>query len=138
VICDSLLRLDQTFVGHVHLPGIPHPERYKYPGALTLAQLTDIHDACQVPRVPSPAAVRIGELISDARRRRGITQDELAVLTQIDSSNIRGYEKGRSMMGIPTLIRIADALKVEPGELLNDVTPDMFNVLATDARRRAR
>ncbi|MGQ7312023.1 helix-turn-helix domain-containing protein [Microbacterium arabinogalactanolyticum] len=90
-----------------------------------------------MPRVPSPAAVRIGELISDARKRRGITQDELAVLTQIDSSNIRGYEKGRSMMGIPTLIRIADALRVEPGELLNDVTPEMFNVLATDGRRRA-
>jgi len=89
-----------------------------------------------VPRVPSPAAVRIGELISDARKRRGITQDELAVLTQIDSSNIRGYEKGRSMMGIPTLIRIADALKVEPGELLNDVTPEMFTVLAVDGRRR--
>ena len=59
------------------------------------------------------------------------------MLTQIDSSNIRGYEKGRSMMGIPTLIRIADALRVEPGELLNDVTPDMFNVLAIDGRRRA-
>ncbi len=59
------------------------------------------------------------------------------MLTQIDSSNIRGYEKGRSMMGIPTLIRIADALRVEPGELLNDVTPEMFNVLATDGRRRA-
>lgn len=89
-----------------------------------------------MPRVPSPAAVRIGELISDARKRRGITQDELAVLTQIDSSNIRGYEKGRSMMGIPTLIRIADALKVEPGELLNGVTPEMFNVLTVDGRRR--
>ena len=71
-----------------------------------------------------------------ARKHRNITQDELAVLTQIDSSNIRGYEKGRSMMGIPTLIRIADALKVEPGELLNDVTPEMFTVLAVDGRRR--
>ena len=90
-----------------------------------------------MPRVPSPAAVRIGELISDARKRRGITQDELAVLTQIDSSNIRGYEKGRSMMGIPTLIRIADALNVSPGELLEGVTSEMFNVLVTDGRRRA-
>lgn len=90
-----------------------------------------------MPRVPSPAAARIGELISDARKHRGITQDELAVLTQIDSSNIRGYEKGRALMGIPTLIRIADALKVDPGSLLDGVTPEMFNVLPTDGRRRA-
>jgi len=88
-----------------------------------------------VPRVPSPAAARIGELISDARKHRGITQDELAVLTQIDSSNIRGYEKGRALMGIPTLIRIAAALKVEPGRLLDGVTPEMFATSASDRRR---
>lgn len=108
-----------------------------YPGALTLAQVADIPHAGQVPRVPSPAAARIGELIADERRRRGITQDELAVLTQIDSSNIRGYEKGRALMGIPTLVRIADALKVEPGMLLDGVTVDMFALPAEDGRRRA-
>lgn len=66
---------------------------------------------------------------------RGITQDELAVLTQIDSSNIRGYEKGRAMMGIPTLVRIADALEVEPGTLLDGVTTEMFRPSASDRRR---
>ncbi|SJN46619.1 hypothetical protein FM104_15100 [Microbacterium esteraromaticum] len=59
------------------------------------------------------------------------------MLTQIDSSNIRGYEKGRALMGIPTLIRIAEALRIDPGQLLADVTTDMFNALATDGRRRA-
>lgn len=57
------------------------------------------------------------------------------MLTQIDSSNIRGYEKGRALMGIPTLIRIADALKVEPGELLDGVTPEMFPAPVSDHRR---
>lgn len=90
-----------------------------------------------MPRVPSPAAARIGELISGARKQRGITQDELAVLTQIDSSNIRGYEKGRALMGIPTLIRIADALNVDPGALLDGVTAEMFAFAAADGRRRA-
>lgn len=108
-----------------------------YPGALTLAHVADIHDACEVPRVPSPAAARIGELIADVRRQRGITQDELAVLTQIDSSNIRGYEKGRALMGIPTLVRIADALRIEPGMLLAGVTVEMFALPAEDGRRRA-
>lgn len=40
-------------------------------------------------------------------------------------------------MGIPTLIRIADALRVEPGTLLDGVTADMFPVPAADGRRRA-
>lgn len=72
-----------------------------------------------------------------ARKDRGITQDELAVLTQIDSSNIRGYEKGRAMMSVQTLVRIAEALNVEPGELLSEVTVDMFATSATDGRRRS-
>ena len=90
-----------------------------------------------MPRVPSPAAARIGELIADVRKQRGLTQDDLAHLTRIDSSNIRGYEKGRAMMGIPTLIRIADALKIEPGELLLGVTHEMFPLSASDRRRSA-
>lgn len=88
-----------------------------------------------MPRVPSPAAVHIGTLISAARVERGLTQDDLAHLTRIDSSNIRSYEKGRAMMGIPTLIRIADALKIEPGQLLHGVTPQMFPAMASDRRR---
>jgi len=41
------------------------------------------------------------------------------------------------MMGIPTLIRIAEALHVEPGILLDGVTADMFPTAVTDGRRRA-
>ncbi|WP_298862740.1 helix-turn-helix transcriptional regulator [uncultured Microbacterium sp.] len=72
-----------------------------------------------------------------ARKHRGITQDELAARTQIDSSNIRGYEKGRAMMSVQTLVRVADALNVHPGELLNEVTVEMFITSATDGRRRS-
>ena len=99
--------------------------------------MSKIRDAYQVSRVPSPAAARIGELIASERVRRGLTQDDLAHLTRIDSSNIRGYEKGRALMGIPTLVRIADALKIDPGMLLDGVTVDMFAVPAEDGRRRA-
>ncbi|MFE6735217.1 helix-turn-helix domain-containing protein [Microbacterium sp. NPDC057650] len=89
-----------------------------------------------MPRVPSPAAVRIGELISAQRVHRGLTQDQLAVLSEIDSANIRGYEKGRSLMNIPTLIRIADALRITPGSLLDGVTVEMLPAPKPDARRR--
>ncbi|WP_119697602.1 helix-turn-helix domain-containing protein [Microbacterium halotolerans] len=83
-------------------------------------------------RITSPAAVRIGENIRAARIRRGLSQDQLAVATSINSSNIRSYETGRSLLAVPSLVRIADALEVDPGELLAEVTSEM---LAPRARK---
>ncbi|MDT0158806.1 helix-turn-helix transcriptional regulator [Microbacterium sp. ARD32] len=94
----------------------------------------DVLGAEIVLRVELP--VDIGELLADERKRRGLTQDDLAHLTRIESSNIRGYENGRALMGIPTLIRIADALKVAPSELLDGVTVEMFPTSASDGWRR--
>lgn len=55
-----------------------------------------------------------------------MTQDQLAVRAEIDSSNIRAYEGGRAMPSIHTLMRIAEALQVDAGDLLDGVTLDMF------------
>lgn len=56
-----------------------------------------------------------------------MTVDQLAVASRIDSSNIRGYEAGRAMMSLATLVRVAEALDMAPGDLLGGVTADMFN-----------
>ncbi|HHU07600.1 MAG TPA: helix-turn-helix transcriptional regulator [Clostridiaceae bacterium] len=77
-------------------------------------------------RTPSLAAAHIGSLIVERRRELGLTQDEVAVMTGIDSSNIRAYENGRSMPNIHSLIRIAYAMEVEPGVLLEGLTPRLF------------
>lgn len=90
-----------------------------------------------MPRVPSPAARHVGEHIATARKERGLTQDDLASLTGIDSSNIRGYESGRAMVSVQTLVRIADALRLEPGALLRGIELGMFTVPEHDGRRRA-
>lgn len=58
-----------------------------------------------------------------------MTQDQLAVLSDIDSSNIRSYESGRAMLSVQTLVRIAEALKAEPGEFLEGLTSDMFGAV---------
>ena len=55
-----------------------------------------------------------------------MTVDQLAVASRIDSSNIRSYESGRAMMNVHSLVRIAEALQVDPGELLDGATSDMF------------
>lgn len=79
-----------------------------------------------MPRVPSAAAAHIGSRIQAARKSRGLTQDQLAAATGIDSSNIRAYEAGRALTALASLVRIAEVLDVAAGELLDGVTSDMF------------
>ncbi|MTE24262.1 helix-turn-helix domain-containing protein [Microbacterium sp. ZXX196] len=80
-----------------------------------------------MPRVPSSAAAHVGAKIAEFRKRNVMTQDQLAVASRIDSSNIRSYESGRAMMNVHSLVRIAEALGVEPGEILDGVTAEMFD-----------
>jgi transcriptional regulator with XRE-family HTH domain len=77
-------------------------------------------------RVPSEAARVLGTRIRAARLRREWTQDRLAAACGIDSANIRSYEAGRQMMNVHSLIRIAAALEVSAGELIEPLRPDMF------------
>ncbi|APZ33269.1 MULTISPECIES: helix-turn-helix domain-containing protein [Microbacterium] len=86
-----------------------------------------------MPRVPSAAAAYVGEQIRAARIRYTKTHDQLAAETGIDSSNIRSYESGRAMPSVLTLVRIADALGVTPGSLIDGLTVDLFP--AESARR---
>lgn len=90
-----------------------------------------------MPRVPSPAAVHIGERIRTARESSTMTQDQLAVRADIDSSNVRAYESGRAMPSIHTLLRIAMAMHTPLDYFLKDVTLEMFPVRVSDGRRRA-
>lgn len=89
----------------------------------------------RVPRIPSAAAALIGGHIAEHRRRQGMTQDQLAVASDIDSSNIRSYESGRALMNVFSLVRIAEALGLAPGDLLEGVTSDMFATNRNDGRR---
>lgn len=88
-------------------------------------------------RIPSAAAAHIGAQIADVRRRRGYTQDQLAVLSGIDSSNIRSYESGRAMLSVLTLVRISTALEVTPGTLIDELTPEQFVSPAAAGRQAA-
>ena len=65
-----------------------------------------------------------------------MTQDQLAVRSDIDSSNVRAYEAGRALPNLQTLVRIAEALKTPAGYFLEELTVDMFPTAASDRRRR--
>ncbi len=89
-----------------------------------------------MPRVASAAAARIGSRIAAARQEAGLTQDEIAVRAAIDSANVRSYESGRAMPSVHTLMRLAWALDVPPGELLDGLTAEHFTRAGAEDRRR--
>lgn len=61
----------------------------------------------------------LGRHIADLRKRRGLTQEALAGLTEMDRSYISEIENGRKNLSVVSLIRIAGALNERPGDLLD-------------------
>lgn len=55
-----------------------------------------------------------------ARRRAGLTQRELAERIGKDQSRIALWEGGGCLARTATLVRLAEALEIEPGELLRE------------------
>ena len=78
-------------------------------------------------RTSSAAAVHLGTAIRERRQQRGLTVDQLAAASGIDSSNVRSFENGRAMMNVKTLVRLSETLDVAPGELLAGITSPMFD-----------
>lgn len=56
--------------------------------------------------------------LAEARRRSGLTQDQLAAKAGIDQTTISSLETGRkSSPKFDTVVRLAKALDIEPGQL---------------------
>ncbi len=58
-------------------------------------------------------------LLKEVRKNRGLSQNELARLTQMSPQNIQKIEQGEAKsMTFKTLSRFCSALKCQPGDLL--------------------
>jgi transcriptional regulator with XRE-family HTH domain len=62
----------------------------------------------------------IGRRVRQARSRLELTQAELAERLRLEESTVRSIEAGRRGVSVETLLRLADALHVPPGALLED------------------
>ena len=60
----------------------------------------------------------IGKTIIYIRKQRGYTQEKLALECDISVSYLRMIEHGRANFTCKELVKIADALDVEPSDLL--------------------
>lgn len=62
----------------------------------------------------------VGGNILKLRKRRGLSQEELAGDAEIDVTYLRGIERGRRNPSLMVMVRLADCLGVHPTKLLQD------------------
>lgn len=63
---------------------------------------------------------QIGKRIATARKKQGMTQEDLAGAAEIDRSFLSEIENGHKNLSVETLKKIADALSIKPSKLLDD------------------
>lgn len=62
----------------------------------------------------------VGRRIRNAREERGLNLNELARLSGISGPALSLIETGKRDLRVTSLCRIADALRIAPGDLLED------------------
>ena len=66
-------------------------------------------------------AEKFGENVLICRRRAGLSQEALAADAGLHRTEIGSIERGHRMARIDTLIKLAGALSVPPGDLLKGI-----------------
>ncbi len=79
------------------------------------------NDAC-VPNLSKnrqdPALTSLGQAIRHARLEKGMSQERLALLAELDRSYVGRVERGDNNVALLTLIKLADALDMRASDLL--------------------
>jgi len=71
----------------------------------------------------------LGETIREIRNQRGLTQQQLADLSRMERTYIVALENGRKNPSGRTLVLIAGALGILPGELFRRFTKKVMKAL---------
>jgi DNA-binding Xre family transcriptional regulator len=71
--------------------------------------------------------VDLGKRIDDIISSKKLKTREVAHDADMDVENLRKYIKGRQEMKVSTLLKIAVALKIQPGDLLNALPTEPNN-----------
>lgn len=84
---------------------------------------------------PAPARV-FGYAVREQRIQRGISQEELANAAQVERSHMGKIERGEHMPNLVMILRLARALSVNPGVLVDQVAvklqDDDSNITGSD------
>ncbi|MDO8950025.1 MAG: helix-turn-helix transcriptional regulator [Actinomycetota bacterium] len=67
-----------------------------------------------------PYCVDFGRRLRCLRQERGLSQEQLAHIAQLDRTYVSSCEAGRRNATIRTIARLAKALEVDPAALVSD------------------
>lgn len=62
----------------------------------------------------------IGHRLRAARKKMGLTQEQVAESANISPQHISGVETGSAKISLPTLVRLCDVLNITPNDILMD------------------
>ncbi|HKV54446.1 MAG TPA: helix-turn-helix transcriptional regulator, partial [Candidatus Binataceae bacterium] len=63
----------------------------------------------------------VGQVLSDIRKRAGVTQQELAQRLNKPQSFVSAYENGQRRIDLLEFMRITEALRVDPRKAFGEV-----------------
>lgn len=69
----------------------------------------------------APELKKFGKQVRQLRKALGLSQEDLAELTDLHRTYIGGIERGERNVGLINIVRLAKALNVSPSELLKGV-----------------
>ena len=73
-------------------------------------------------------AVAFGNVIRKLRLERGIAQEELAAMAEVERSHMGKIERGTHMPNLVLILKLAKALQCRPGRLLDATVAAMSEV----------
>lgn len=68
----------------------------------------------------NPALIALGSAIRDIRKQKGVSQEKLALLAEIDRSYMGRIERGDNNVAVLTLMKIGQALNISVAELMSN------------------
>lgn len=72
---------------------------------------------------------KIGMRVRFFRRRKGLSQEQLAELVDISVPHMSHIETGNTKLSLPVFVALANALDVRTDELLHDSAPNHDSVM---------
>jgi len=72
-----------------------------------------------MPKVRHPALQRFGGAIRRERERQGISQEQLALLSEVDRGYMGLVERGQENISLLTILKICATLDAKPSVLLD-------------------
>lgn len=78
----------------------------------------------------------LGKRIAGLRKKKNMTQEQLAEKTELSNNYISHIENSRSIPSLETVMKLCAALEITPNELLLGTSQNMTDYLQTEVQQK--